>query len=163
MDQNDDLFLVKFQQEFDDFFQNKKISLAQHLQQHKAKVEELKQQSQSLQTENKKATQTLLQKMEEEKQKKEQTIREEMNLLEKEKSTLLDEMKLLKSKGVDEMPSIISLDIGGKKFSTSIQTLTKYETSMLGVMFSGRHKVNYQKDGSVFIDRYNFLFCRSAC
>ncbi|XP_058084459.1 FH protein interacting protein FIP2 isoform X2 [Magnolia sinica] len=52
-------------------------------------------------------------------------------------------------------PSPILLDIGGKKFSTTIDTLTQREPdSMLAAMFSGRHTVclDSQK-GFIFVDR----------
>ena len=47
----------------------------------------------------------------------------------------------------------IMLDIGGYKCSTSLQTLRAEPESMLGTMFSGRHPIAKQNDGSVFIDR----------
>ena len=47
----------------------------------------------------------------------------------------------------------IMLDIGGYKYSTSLQTLRAEPESMLGTMFSERHPITKQKDGSVFIDR----------
>ena len=47
----------------------------------------------------------------------------------------------------------IMLDIGGYKYSTSLQTLRAEPESMLGIMFSERHPITKQKDGSVFIDR----------
>ena len=47
----------------------------------------------------------------------------------------------------------ITLDIGGYKCSTSLQTLRAESESMLGTMFSGRHPITKQNDGSVFIDR----------
>ncbi|KAM9963235.1 hypothetical protein ACTFIW_006460 [Dictyostelium discoideum] len=59
-------------------------------------------------------------------------------------------------KNVDE--KIIKLDIGGKFYSTSLSTLTKYPNSMLGVMFSGRYELPRDKDGKVFIDRDGKLF-----
>ena len=48
---------------------------------------------------------------------------------------------------------IINLNIGGHKFTTSLQTLRSDNSSMLGVMFSGRHPIIKQGDGSIFIDR----------
>ena len=47
----------------------------------------------------------------------------------------------------------ITLDIGGYKCSTSLQALRAEPESMLGTMFSGRHPITKQNDGSVFIDR----------
>ncbi|KAL8480312.1 hypothetical protein ACS0TY_027017 [Phlomoides rotata] len=51
--------------------------------------------------------------------------------------------------------SIVRLNIGGKKFCTTIDTLTQREPdSMLAAMFSGRHTVSQDSDkGYVFIDR----------
>ena len=49
--------------------------------------------------------------------------------------------------------SQVKLDIGGHMFSTSLTTLTRDKTSMLGAMFSGRHKLIKGKDDTYFIDR----------
>ncbi|KAF5735172.1 putative BTB/POZ domain-containing protein KCTD9 [Tripterygium wilfordii] len=53
------------------------------------------------------------------------------------------------------LSSIVRLDIGGKKFCTTVSTLTQREPdSMLGAMFSGRHTVCEDPEkGYVFIDR----------
>ena len=48
---------------------------------------------------------------------------------------------------------IVSLNIGGNKFTTSLQTLQMDPNSMLGAMFSGRHLLVRQDDGSIFLDR----------
>jgi hypothetical protein len=48
---------------------------------------------------------------------------------------------------------IVTLNVGGTKYTTSLSTLTKYPDSMLGAMFSGRHALPQQEDGSFFIDR----------
>ncbi|XP_020268470.1 FH protein interacting protein FIP2 isoform X2 [Asparagus officinalis] len=52
-------------------------------------------------------------------------------------------------------PSRVLLDIGGKKYSTTIDTLTQREPeSMLAAMFSGRHTVSQDPEtGMVFVDR----------
>lgn len=47
----------------------------------------------------------------------------------------------------------VKLDIGGHQFTTSILTLTKEADSMLAAMFSGRHALKTEADGSYFIDR----------
>lgn len=48
---------------------------------------------------------------------------------------------------------IIELDIGGThKLATARTTLTKFPSSALGCMFSGKHKLNMH-NGRVFIDR----------
>lgn len=48
---------------------------------------------------------------------------------------------------------MIVLNVGGKKFTTSLQTITAEPGSMLGIMFSGHHIIKKQADGSIFIDR----------
>ncbi|XP_061176873.1 rho-associated protein kinase 1-like [Saccostrea echinata] len=47
----------------------------------------------------------------------------------------------------------IKLDIGGVIFTTSRLTLTRDSESMLAAMFSGRHEVRVEDDGTIFIDR----------
>lgn len=47
----------------------------------------------------------------------------------------------------------LTLNIGGVKYETTLSTITKYEKSLLGNMFSGKHKLHQCEDGSYFIDR----------
>ena len=49
--------------------------------------------------------------------------------------------------------SRLKLDIGGHSYTTSTLTLTRDPDSMLAAMFSGRHSLSIEKDGSYFIDR----------
>ncbi|KAM1276486.1 hypothetical protein ACFX13_029695 [Malus domestica] len=50
--------------------------------------------------------------------------------------------------------SLVHLNVGGKKFSTTVGTLTQRQPdSMLAAMFSGRHTLRQDKKGYVFIDR----------
>ena len=49
--------------------------------------------------------------------------------------------------------SRIKLDVGGQIYTTSLQTLRLDSSSMLAAMFSGRHKLVQESDGSFFIDR----------
>ena len=56
------------------------------------------------------------------------------------------------------IPSIVKLNIGGKRFTTSLQTLTRDSNSMLAAMFSGRHELETTEDGSFFIDRDGTYF-----
>ena len=49
--------------------------------------------------------------------------------------------------------SRVKLDIGGHLYMTSTFTLTRDQDSMLAAMFSGRHSVQREEDGSYFIDR----------
>ncbi|KAK8983595.1 hypothetical protein V6N11_073998 [Hibiscus sabdariffa] len=57
--------------------------------------------------------------------------------------------------GDSHLSSLIRLSIGGKKFCTTIDTLTRREPdSMLAAMFSGRHTLCQDSEkGHVFVDR----------
>lgn len=52
-----------------------------------------------------------------------------------------------------KFPNVINLNVGGYLYTTSLSTLTKYEDSMLAVMFSGRHEIVRDENGRYFIDR----------
>ena len=54
---------------------------------------------------------------------------------------------------IQEFQGKIKLNVGGKIFVTTIQTLTKDPDSMLASMFSGRFPMTPDEDGSFFIDR----------
>ena len=49
--------------------------------------------------------------------------------------------------------STIQLNVGGHRFTTSLQTLTKDPNSMLAAMFSGKFEMKPTDDGAFFIDR----------
>ncbi|XP_076439454.1 uncharacterized protein LOC143279306 [Babylonia areolata] len=49
--------------------------------------------------------------------------------------------------------SKVELNVGGVRYTTSVQTLLKEEGSTLKMMFSGQHALTADKDGSYFIDR----------
>jgi len=53
---------------------------------------------------------------------------------------------------------IIHLNIGGRRFSTSKETLLRDPNCMLAAMFSGRHRCDKQPDGTYFIDRDGTYF-----
>ena len=53
--------------------------------------------------------------------------------------------------------SRIELDVGGSRYATTIATLSSCP-GMLSAMFSPRHSVVVESDGSVFIDRNGPLF-----
>lgn len=57
-----------------------------------------------------------------------------------------------------QYPKVVGLNIGGEKFTTRLSTLTKYPDSMLGAMFSGRHKLDADRNGDYFIDRNGKYF-----
>ncbi|XP_070545632.1 BTB/POZ domain-containing protein KCTD21-like [Ptychodera flava] len=54
--------------------------------------------------------------------------------------------------------NMVRLDVGGKVYTTSVTTLTKYSESMLGAMFSGRVPVQTDDSGTFRIDRDGKLF-----
>ncbi|XP_050398389.2 uncharacterized protein LOC126816176 [Patella vulgata] len=72
--------------------------------------------------------------------------------LEKEKNNFEEEMKKM-SELHKIRDSRIKLDIGGHQFTTSLLSLTRDPASMLSAMFSGRHDIKKETDGSYFIDR----------
>ena len=47
----------------------------------------------------------------------------------------------------------IRLNVGGHMFTTTKETLTKDSGSLLDDMFNSKQTVQYEEDGSVFIDR----------
>jgi hypothetical protein len=49
--------------------------------------------------------------------------------------------------------SIIKLDVGGHKFTTSLPTLTSVPDTYLAALFSGRHPLAPNAEGAIFIDR----------
>ena len=55
--------------------------------------------------------------------------------------------------------STVKLNVGGKIYKTTLDTLRKDPDSMLCAMFSGRHELKQDKeDGAYFIDRDGKLF-----
>lgn len=59
---------------------------------------------------------------------------------------------------IQQQKSKVVLNVGGSMFTTSIITLTKYPDSMLATMFSGRHTLIPETDGTYFIDRDGTYF-----
>eukprot|EP00931_Biecheleriopsis_adriatica_P091653 TRINITY_DN65531_c0_g1_i1.p1 TRINITY_DN65531_c0_g1~~TRINITY_DN65531_c0_g1_i1.p1 ORF type:complete len:370 (-),score=35.45 TRINITY_DN65531_c0_g1_i1:38-1147(-) len=49
--------------------------------------------------------------------------------------------------------SSVLLNVGGQRFRTSRETLRSFPASFFGSLISERHKVDFDDDGSVFIDR----------
>nr|XP_033778595.1 BTB/POZ domain-containing protein KCTD7 [Geotrypetes seraphini] len=68
---------------------------------------------------------------------------------------------------LQQFPDVVTLNVGGKIFTTSLSTLRRYEDTMLAAMFSGRHSIPTDAEGRYFIDRdgtyfgdvLNFLRC----
>ena len=90
--------------------------------------------------------------LQKEKDQLQKDIQNEKDQLQKEKDQLQNEIQRM-----SEMNKIretrIKLDIGGHVYATSIVTVTRDPQSMLAAMFSGRHPVEKEEDGSYFIDR----------
>ena len=63
------------------------------------------------------------------------------------------EIEKTRVKATKTFEKIVTLNVGGSRYTTTLSTLTKYPDSMLGAMFSGRHALVQQEDGSYFIDR----------
>ena len=68
-----------------------------------------------------------------------------------------DSLSGLSSAPVSPSNRVITLDVGGIKYKTTLQTLTGYE-SMLKARFSGNYSMKPLEDGSYFFDRDGRLF-----
>jgi len=55
--------------------------------------------------------------------------------------------------GVQHFESVVNLNVGGMRYTTSLTTLRRFPDSMIGCMFSGRHTLPQGEDGYFFIDR----------
>ena len=85
--------------------------------------------------------------LEEEKRK----LEEEREKLEAEKREWEEEKERVK--GTKVLEQVVTLDVGGTKYRTTLSTLTKYPDSILEDIFSERQAIPQQEDGSYFIDR----------
>jgi predicted nucleic acid-binding Zn-ribbon protein len=75
----------------------------------------------------------------------------EITDLQNKKHNLEEEIEKMKDV-IKPIESVVTLNVGGQTYTTSLQTLVK-EESMLAAMFSGRYKLTPDKDGNYFIDR----------
>ena len=67
--------------------------------------------------------------------------------------------KMIKTLNQVHFASTVKLNVGGKIYKTTLNTLRKDPDSMLCVMFSGRYEVKVdEEDGAYFIDRDGKLF-----
>ena len=89
----------------------------------------------------------------------EQELKMKEGQLEKEREKVAEDRKKLQLE-IDRMSEmvkihegLVKLNVGGHVYTTSTLTLTRDEDSMLAAMFSGRHSVQREEDGSYFIDR----------
>ncbi|KAI3385400.1 hypothetical protein SNEBB_009275 [Seison nebaliae] len=53
----------------------------------------------------------------------------------------------------NEIPEVISLNVGGTIYTTALSTLQRFDNSMLNVMFTGKYKLSTDSMGNYFIDR----------
>ena len=83
---------------------------------------------------------------------KQEQLQKEKDQLQEEKDQLQTDIQRM-SEINKIQDSCIKLNIGGHLYTTSILTLAKGPQSMLAAMFSGRHSVKKEEDGSYFIDR----------
>eukprot|EP01112_Ceratiomyxa_fruticulosa_P015491 TRINITY_DN4553_c0_g1_i3.p1 TRINITY_DN4553_c0_g1~~TRINITY_DN4553_c0_g1_i3.p1 ORF type:complete len:342 (+),score=60.68 TRINITY_DN4553_c0_g1_i3:285-1310(+) len=77
-------------------------------------------------------------------------VRQERELLEYQREALDEMFKKVSSVHIS---GPITLNIGGKKFSTTLDTLQRYRDSFFGALFSGLIALRPEKDGTFFIDR----------
>ena len=113
-----------------------------------AKQDQLQKEKDQLQDEIQKETDQLqkdIQKWKDQFQNEKDQLQKEKDQLQKEIQLMSDLNKICEKR--------IKLDIGGHIYATSVLTLTKDPQSMLATMFSGRHSVKKEEDGSYFIDR----------
>lgn len=60
----------------------------------------------------------------------------------------------LRTQAIALTPLQVVLNVGGSRFTTTITTLRNAPSpSLFAAMFSGRHKLKQDADGSIFIDR----------
>lgn len=57
-----------------------------------------------------------------------------------------------------EPPKVMSLNVGGHTYTTTLYTITQYSDSKLAVFFSGESQVPRDPKGNYFIDRDGVLF-----
>jgi len=57
-----------------------------------------------------------------------------------------------------KFPHIVSLNVGGCHYMTRLSTLCRYPDSMLAAMFSGRHQLDQDGNGSYFLDSNGSCF-----
>ncbi|KAK2953111.1 putative BTB/POZ domain containing protein [Blattamonas nauphoetae] len=89
-----------------------------------------------------------------------QTLEKQKNELEQEKQRLeliqMQSSDLELQQQLDDQ--IVDLNVGGVVFTTKLETLQKFEGSMLSSMFSGSHLLARDRHGRIFIDRNPKIF-----
>jgi len=83
-------------------------------------------------------------------------LNQDLNNVRQEKSAFEE---LTKTLSQVHFSSTVKLNVGGKIYKTTLDTLRKDPDSMLSAMFSGRHELKPdEEDGAYFIDRDAELF-----
>ena len=83
-------------------------------------------------------------------------LKQDLDNVRQEKSAFQELTKILNEV---HFSSTVKLNVGGKIYKTTLDTLRKDPGSMLCAMFSGRHELKQDKeDGAYFIDRDGKLF-----
>uniref|UniRef100_A0A803SN93 Potassium channel tetramerisation-type BTB domain-containing protein n=1 Tax=Anolis carolinensis TaxID=28377 RepID=A0A803SN93_ANOCA len=59
----------------------------------------------------------------------------------------------MRSFGTAPVCGLVTLNVGGKLYSTTLETLTRFPDSMLGAMFRGPQPALTDSRGNYFIDR----------
>ncbi len=80
-------------------------------------------------------------------------MQQQMAALAKEKEEQEKKYERFFTKIQNESKGKITLDVGGKLYTTSLSTLCSDPKSMLAAMFSGRFELNQDEKGAVFLDR----------
>lgn len=73
-------------------------------------------------------------------------------------SIVVDLPKISSENKLKQSNDIVTINVGGKLFTTRKSTLTSYSSSILCAILNGKHTVSYDKDGNIFIDRDPKLF-----
>ena len=83
-------------------------------------------------------------------------LMEDLEKVRQEKAAFEETTKLLNNV---HFGKTVKLNVGGKIFKTTLNTLRKDPDSMLSAMFSGRYELKPdEEDGAYFIDRNGELF-----
>eukprot|EP00123_Amoebidium_parasiticum_P020999 comp59904_c0_seq1/m.47862 comp59904_c0_seq1/g.47862 ORF comp59904_c0_seq1/g.47862 comp59904_c0_seq1/m.47862 type:complete len:467 (-) comp59904_c0_seq1:45-1445(-) len=78
--------------------------------------------------------------------------------LEEERHTFEEEKRKIQKLTTLDPNDSIKLDVGGVKYRSTRSTLTNIRGTMLEAMFSGRHPVNEDEDGHVYLDADGQMF-----
>src|SRR5690606_30881502 len=78
--------------------------------------------------------------------------KQEQQLIEKEDEMQIRQKMIEETKKKFKQGTVIKIDVGGVKYRTTIETVTKHQ-NMLAGMFSGKFSMKPESDGYYFIDR----------